>query len=423
MTQTGAIGIHIEANSAGYSRDIAVANARQIGGKYATIVNDPLLCLMMLDIGVTPIHRINRGGLLDDNQQQYGTTREYIRTAHTEVPDKRCYINWNNEPAHDTQRLLREGLIAIDEAVKLGRTLVMLGWSYGNPEPADHAVLDPLYRRMAETGMIYACHEGTDEQHPTLASCYPSLIGRFLPIQRKYGLKVLVTEFAASKDAWNGWQTWNSNYAQVCEDTVREVYAPNSVYMTPFTAFPWKTGFDYVNSPELKAAWAQTNVRYPVKEQPPVTQPTYPPPTEGGKEAALAKVPNSQYVFIRQQPNPASSGSNPSAIVGELLIGDVVQYYPDAPVGAWVYVDPQQQVTRPPDRKSAAKGWVSLQNGAVEFVPPLLPPEPEPEGVTLTPAQVAQLRALSKDVDAANAGIMAILDAAEGAPPSSGGGF
>src|SRR5690606_26599531 len=125
MAQTGAIGIHVEANSAGYSRDIAVANARQIRGRYATVVNDPLLCLMLLDVGVTPIHRINRGGLLDDNQQQYGTTREYVRTAHTEVPDKRALLNWNNEPAHDTQRLLREGLIAIDEAVKLGRTLVM----------------------------------------------------------------------------------------------------------------------------------------------------------------------------------------------------------------------------------------------------------------------------------------------------------
>jgi hypothetical protein len=152
-----------------------------------------------------------------------------------------------------------------------------------------------------------------------------------------------------------------------------------------------------------------------------VTQ-TYPPPTTGGENAALAKVPNSQYVFIRQQPNPTSSGSNPSAIVGELLIGDVVQYYPDAPVGAWVYVDPQLQVTRPPDRKSAAKGWVSLQGGAVEFVPPLLPPIPAPTGRLLTPEAEGRLRAHLQAISDATAAITAELDSAPeiGAPPDSG---
>ena len=317
----GAIGVHIEANSAGYSRDIAIANTRQIGGRFATIVNDPLLCLMMLDIGVTPIHRINRGGLLDDNQQQYGTTREYIRTAHTEVPDKRALLNWNNEPAHDPIRLLREGMVAIDEAVKLGRTLVMLGYSYGNPEPEVHDILDPLYRRMAETGMIYACHEGTDIQHPSLASCYPSLIGRFLPIQRKYGLQVIVTEFAASKDAWNGWQTWNSNYAKVCEDTVREVYAPHGVYMTPFTLFQWKTGFDYVNSPELKAAWAATNIRYPVKEQPPVTQPGWESHNWGTRIDGKAARMNTN-INVRNIPSEIGS-----TIVGTLSDNTVILYW------------------------------------------------------------------------------------------------
>lgn len=424
MPQTGAIGIHIEANSSGYSRDIAVANARQIGGAYATVVNDPALCLMLLDVGVTPIYRINRGGLLDDNAHQRGySAREYVRTAAAEVPDKRAIISVNNEPGQNDLERLRDFMLeAIDEANALGRTLACLNWSYGNPEPSVEYVLDPLYRAIAAGGHFYCVHEGTDEQHPTLASCVPFLIGRFLGAQLRYGFKVLVTEFAASKDAWNGWQTWNSNYAQVCEDAVREVYAPNGVHMTPFTAFPWKTGFDYVNSPELKAAWAQTNVRYPVKEQPPVTQPTYPPPTEGGKDAALAKVPNSQYVFIRQQPNPTSSGSNPSAIVGELLIGDVVQYFPDAPVGAWVYVDPQQQVVRPPDRKSAAKGWVSLQNGAVEFVPPLLPPIPAPSGRLLTPEAEGRLRAHLQAISDATAAIVAELDSAPeiGAPPDSG---
>lgn len=414
MTQTGAIGAHIIASSPGYSRDAAVASVREIKGAYATVVNDPLLCMMLLDIGVTPIHRINRNGLLDDNQQQYGTTRLYIQTAHTEVPDKRALLNWNNEPAHDPHRLLKEGLIAVDEAVKLGRTLVMLGYSYGNPEPEVHAILDPLYRRMAETGMIYACHEGTDKAHPTLKDCYPDLIGRFLPVQKKYGFKVLVTEFAASLDALHGWQTWQTwqEYAKACEDTVREVYAPNGVYMTPFSLFPWQIGFDYHNSPELKQAWAGINVRYPVKEQP-VTNPILiPPPTTGGVLASLTKLPG-LFVNVRAQPNPASATSNPSADVGDLALNDVVKWFPDAKQGEWVYIVP---VNAP----KANAGWVSLQYGAVAFTP--VPPlTPTVKGRYLSPEAQARIRAHSKAIDDANAAIMAELDTApEVAAPDDG---
>lgn len=335
MAQTGAIGTHIEANSPGYSRDIAVANARQIGGKYATVVNDALLCLMLLDVGIIPIHRINRNGLLDDNAHQKGySAREYVRTAHAEVPDKRAPISLNNEPGQNDLERLRDFMLeGIDEANKLGRKLACFNWSYGNPEPSAETVLAPVYRAIAAGGHFFCVHEGTDAQHPTLKDCYPSLIGRFLDVQKKYGFKVLVTEFAASLDAWHGWQTWQTaqQFAKACEDTVREVYAPNGVYMTPFTLFQWKIGFDYINSDELKNAWAGINARIPVKEQPVTQQPGW-VTHDWGKRIDGATVRNTANVNIRPEPN-----ENSKPVLGVLKDGETVAYW-DKPYSGGAYL-------------------------------------------------------------------------------------
>lgn len=357
---TAPIGIHVEANSPGYSRDQAIQVAKRVGASYATIVNDPQLCMMMLDIGVTPIHRINREGLLDDNQDQYNTTRLYIQTAAIEAPDKRVLIHWDNEPANNMPRLLDEGLIAVDEAVRLGRTLVMLNFSYGNPEPADHELLAPLYRRMAETGMIYGCHEGTDISHPTLASCYPSLIGRFLPIQRKYGFRVIVTEFAASKDAWNGYATWDSNFAAVCRDTVRDVYSPNGVAMTPFTTFEWKTGFAYINDIPLQLSWAQTNKEFPLSVPP---LPLPPPPVQ----VVVPPVPGKPAPYVVASASGLKHRAAPSLSAATLRVlanGQRVTGYPDSQVVrdgyTWYYCVTQ----------AGENGW-----SANSWLVPVLPPE------------------------------------------------
>lgn len=323
MAQTGAIGAHIIASSPGYSRDAALVSAREIQGKFCTVVNDPLLCLMLLDVGVIPIHRINRNGLLDDNAHQKGySAREYVRTAHAEVPDKRALISLNNEPGQQDLERLRDFMLeGIDEANKLGRTLACMNWSYGNPEPSAETVLAPVYRAIAAGGHFYCAHEGTDAQHPTLKDCYPALIGRFLDVQKRYGFKVLVTEFAASLDAHHGWQTWQAaqQYATTCEDTVREVYAPNGVYMTPFTLFVWKIGFDYVGSDELKNAWAGINARYPVKEQP-VTQPGWTNHV-WGRRVDNATVSLNASINVRELPTETSP------IKGSLSGGAVVSYW------------------------------------------------------------------------------------------------
>lgn len=126
---------------------------------------------------------------------------------------------------------------------------------------------------------------------------------------------------------------------------------------------------------------------------------TIQPPTSGGVKAALAKLPGA-YVNVRSEPDATAS-----TIRGTLNRDEVVTaYVNDSSAPGWVYVE-----------AFPVTGWVSLQNGAVQFVPELLPvptptPTPTPTPmptrapepvVTLTLAQYNALFALSKSLSAA----------------------
>ena len=126
----------------------------------------------------------------------------------------------------------------------------------------------------------------------------------------------------------------------------------------------------------------------------------YPIPVIGGVRAVVTKLP-AQWANIRRQPNPNSAVVNNSADVGDLRLHDVVEYFPHAKVGDWVFVKPERQ--------SANQGWVSLQNGAVAFAP-----VDESGERGLTPHQYARLKAISTD-------LAALLE--EVRPLDSGGTF
>lgn len=391
----GIIGLHIEANSVGYSRDSAMATALQVGGKFCVVVNDPLLCSMLLEIGITPIYRINRQGFLDDNAHQRGyRAGAYVRQANMEVPDKRVLLYLNNEPGQNDLHILNDfTLEGVFEANALGRKLVALNWSYGNPEPSAWDELAPCVRALVAGGHYVGFHEGVDLAHPTLASCSPDLIGRFLEAKRRFGFKALITEWAASKDAYHGWQTWMSaqQYASVTEDAARLVYAPNGVAgVMPFTLFKWQDGFDYHQSDELKNAFKGINLRVPVKDQP-VTQPV-PAPTTGGMPRKVTGFPaNVLFRNIRKQPG----ATDPASDVGDLKVGDVITAWLPLRPDGWTYI------------KRAAdnvEGWV-LFTGVLTTSPDPIP-VPVVKGKLLTPAKEAELRAHL-------AAIAAILDSAE----------
>jgi GH25 family lysozyme M1 (1,4-beta-N-acetylmuramidase) len=91
--------------------------------------------------------------------------------------------------------------------------------------------------------------------------------------------------------------------------------------------------------------------------------------------AKLTKIP-SDYVNVRSLPDVTG------ADVGDLRLGEVVTYFPNALRNGWVYIKPG----------TGSPGWVSLQNGAVQFTPVVEPPDPEPpvlarEGIDVSQAQ------------------------------------
>lgn len=358
--------------------------------------------MMLLDIGVTPIYRINRQGYLDDDGHRKGySARDYVRQAAIDTPDRRVLISLVNEPGQNDLDVLNAFILeGVNEANALGRKLVAINWSYGNPESAAWDRLAPCAKALAAGGHYVGFHEGVDAAHPTLASCYPYLIGRFIEAQKRFGFKVLITEWAASKDAHNGWQTWMSadQYASVTEDAVKQVYIPNGVNgVCPFSLFVWNHGFDYYQSDDLKNAFKGINVRNPVKEGQ-VTQPGW-ATHDWGKRVDNATARATANVNIRPEPN-----ENSKPVLGVLKDGDAVTYW-DRPYSGGAYL------------------WFKVlymgieryvaQVAGLHFETPAVTP-PAEKRYSFTEAQLTELRALTARMNA-------ILDSAEAvavAPPT-----
>lgn len=138
-------------------------------------------------------------------------------------------------------------------------------------------------------------------------------------------------------------------------------------------AFGGWENFNVLDDPDcltvlLAQPWVET------QEDKPVTVPT---PTEGGETRRLTKIPGS-FVNVRNNPDGMD--------IGDLLVGDVVTYYPPpAAAPGWSYVVPITSVERPAGRQKAIAGWVSLQSGNVEFSALPVPtptPTPTPPGQT-----------------------------------------
>lgn len=344
----GLVGTHVEANSPHYSRDKAIEAIKRIGGKYATIVNDPQLCMMCLDIGVTPIYRINRQGFMDDNAHQHFKASDYIAQANMEVPDKRVLIYLNNEPGQADIPLLNSFMIeGAKTAHDLDRVLAGYNWAYRNLNSNHYPQLKPSYDIFNYYDFFIGHHEGYDTEYSDLTKAKGEAIGRFIPYLQKGLIKhSIITEFAASKDAYNGWSTWlnPTQWSSLVEDAIQQVYSPYNIAITPFTLFEWHNGFDYINSIELQNNFTNINNVYQAKDI------TMPIPALG--KSQLTKSPQGS-VNIR------STYSTDGSILGQLTNGDIVMILELDPSNNWVHVSPSDS--------NKAMGWVSLQNGAVQF--------------------------------------------------------
>lgn len=101
------------------------------------------------------------------------------------------------------------------------------------------------------------------------------------------------------------------------------------------------------------------------QETPPVNQPYIPPPLNAVR-GTLAKLPGS-YVNVREQPYVDANDK------GDLRKGEALLYGFSEQAPGWAYIM---------RRDVPLAGWVSLQNGAVEFTQETTPP-PTPDTVTL----------------------------------------
>ena len=150
-------------------------------------------------------------------------------------------------------------------------------------------------------------------------------------------------------------------------------------------------------------------LNYPLVEygDKPVTQPTIHPPSTGGVLSTLSKIPGS-YINVRIQPYASADDK------GDLHLGDVGTFFPDALVNGWGFFL----------RSDDLFGWVSLQGGAVVFTP--VPPAPS--GIVLTPEQYGVITSALVGAQDALAGAQqgvndALTVLREVQPPATGGGF
>lgn len=390
---------HVVASQGGYSRDRAAQVYKRMNSSAAMCVNDWEMAQYILALGGTPILRIRCPD--DDDADARFDPIEYVNTAHTQlsaaeegIPGAalKGRIHIGNELGSATpERTARWLEAAIRQTTFHKRKAVAANWSVKNPEPFMHPELARcgVYTAINVNGGEMGSHEGayidpkTGAVYRTFNECLASgAIGGYREAARKYGFRVRITEFAASKTPNDGWSTWMSEdeFAALCDDAGR-FYAANGVQAHIYTAFKWDRGrgFEYVDHPQLQNQFANTNERYPVNQQP-VFIPT---PTQGGVLSELTKLPG-KYVNVRSQPGGVD--------VGDLYKGNTINLFVSNDPGAtgWVYVVP---VNAP----SALAGWVSLQGGAVEFTP-VAPPQPS--GVWMPEATLEALHDYFKRAEA-----------------------
>lgn len=407
---SGYIGAHIIGGAGGgYSRDSADRVLGDIGGKGVVVVNDAAMVRKVLERGGIAAHRINRPNFEDDDGDAHFDAVAYVNVANIELsvaetglpPDRRGVIYLGNEIGTGTPARTEEWLVrGCDRATALNRKVVMGNWSYLNPYDGYFPKIERAIQALKRNGGWMGHHEGSDAQYRTFEAAFASgAIGGCLKWKQAYGYKVWLTEFAGSLTAHDGYKALYAGqpeqWVDVLLKTVVNLCAPHDILLSIYTMFEWQRDFAFYNDPALIGAIASINRRYPVMTQ------IINPPASGGTRGVVTAFPvGVPFRNLRVQPFASA------ADVGDLNVNDEVVAYASAQAPDWRYV------TREAD---GVKGWALWTN--VTFVPALLPPVlPGSQGVVLTPEQALRLRGHAKAADDAAAGIMAVLDEAEGTP-------
>jgi hypothetical protein len=345
---------------------------------------------------------IHRAYNPNDARWEASTTPAAWLAAHLPFAANGVALQLYNEPSPGNLDAFLSFLEGVCSLCPPNVALAFPNFAVGNPHEADILAgkYDRLLKLVCGTRHILSLHEYFRDAPVSEA---PYLCGRFtywLERAKQLGLtapRIVITEFGRDHGGGrhDGWRDQGWSEAQYWARLLkaRELYKQYSI---PVCIFGYGRGFsDDWASFDVEGATELLNNMASYREGTSVT--TYPAPTTGGERVALADVPNGVYVNIRAQPNPASATSNNAAKVGELLIGDEVEYFPNAKEGEWVYVRILNAVARASGRQNAANGWVSLKpaaNASVSFVPPVLPSEPKEAAVTFTDEQWQRWQAL-----------------------------
>lgn len=298
-----------------------------------------------------------------------------------DVPYREHFIDW---------------LIAVMDAAKIARIkLALPNWSVGNPHEStiENGGFDRLLRRVAAAGdaVYWSCHE---YWHDDPVAEHPFTIGRnefWSDRVAELGLpplNLLLTEYGMDTgggggDGWRNQGISDEAYADQfkASRTVLANKPPGAIY-----GFGEGFGWGSFNI-------AGTGVPARLQSyQEDIPMAHVDPPTEGGVPSKLTKVPGT-WVNIRSEPVTTSDGVD----VGDLFPGDQVIRYPE--INGWVYIEPTTTTPHPAGNQSAAKGWVSLQNGGVVFTDVVVIPPPE-ETYILTKDQYQRLAGVKVQIGA-----------------------
>lgn len=422
-----AINPHITANQGGYSRDRSITAYQRMQSHSAMCVDDYLLARDVLARNGVPILRTNAAN--DDDIDAKLDPIEYVDNAHMQATEAergiagaalktRLHIG-NELGSTNPARLDTWMQKAIDRATFHKRKVVACNWSVFNP---DAGIIDALPKTRAallNNGGEMGFHEGTliTPKGVVIRTLQDALkhgaIGGYRQYMQKYGLRVRITEFAASFSPHDGWSTWMSEgeFAQLCDDAARLVYAPDGVEVHVFTLFRWDKGrgFEYIDAPTLQDKFARTNAAYEVKE-PQVTQPDWQNFDWGKRiDGAFAKA--TDLINLRGTP---FEGSAKHGQIGE---GSIVTY--------WTNLYQSTEGKKYQWYKVLDKDGVERYAAKVADLSFINPPVSA--DVTYTKAEhdklIAGLDAAELEAKAVLTELAGIRKLLKGAPASNGGGF
>lgn len=286
----GYIGANIRCSSGGgFSRDKAMETLAVMSGGYHVVIDDDVdtdypLSRRILDNGGIVAARFTLNDQDDDADAHFtGKQLAQIQVARMNKIGKHPNLfgyGGNElgmtEPARQEEFLVQY----LDELGHNGYRGVIGNYSYLNPpDPFDLFALMPRARAAAARwNAFWGFHEGTDEDYPYFDDAWEAgAIGQALKWREKYGFNIWLTEFAGSKNAWEGYKKLYADkggtptWVSVLYRTAVNYCTKYNIPLSMFTMFEWRDGFEFFNDLLLLRDVGIINQTFPVQEKPIVT--------------------------------------------------------------------------------------------------------------------------------------------------------